>query len=347
MIESLPNFFNEGVYLLGENLRNFETSFAKFCHTNHALGVANGMDAIKLLLIAHEIGPGDDVIVPANTFIATWLAVSDIGANIIPVDCCSNSPNIDISLLSNSITNRSKAIIAVHLYGEPCNMDEINSIAKSHNLLVFEDAAQSHGAKYKGAVVGSLGDGAAFSFYPGKNLGGIGDGGGITINNSTIYEKLISLRNYGSSAKYVHEYMGINSRLDEIQAIFLNHKLKYLEQDNLARLNIASFYISNIKNNLIRTPRISDDSVSAWHLFVIFCKERDRLKSYLELHGIETLIHYPTPPHLQMAYSSKGFGAGDFPNTEKHCGTCLSLPIYPGMVLEEVKYITEIINLFK
>lgn len=343
-IRTLSDELVHGSYINGPGLAAFENQFAKFCNSKYSVGVGNGLDAIKLLLLAHDIGPGDEVIVPANTFIATWLAVSQIGAIPIPIDCSEHSNNLDSLLIPNLITNKTKAIIVVHLYGDPCEMDEINSIAKDRNIYVFEDAAQAHGATYKNHKAGSLADGAAFSFYPGKNLGGIGDGGAITINDSSTHEKLISLRSYGSIEKYIHKYKGFNSRLDEIQALFLKHKLQFLEIDNIKRALVAKFYLENIRNPLIKLPIINPNAESAWHLFVIKTEERDKLRLFFKSHGIETLIHYPVPPHLQEAYDTEGYKTGDFPNTEEHCRTCLSLPIHPMLKQDTIDYIVKIAN---
>jgi dTDP-4-amino-4,6-dideoxygalactose transaminase len=343
-IRSLPYQFENGDYINGPVLASFENQFAKFCVSKYAVGVGNGLEAIKLLLLAHDIGPGDEVIVPANTFIATWLAISQIGAIPIPIDSATNSQNLDPLLLPNLISKKTRAIIAVHLYGDPCDMDQINLIAKDENIYVFEDAAQAHGAFYKNRIAGSLADGAAFSIYPGKNLGGIGDGGAITLNDTSIHEKLISLRNYGSTEKYIHKFKGFNSRLDEIQAFFLKFKLSNLKNDNQKRVTVAEFYLKNIKNPLIKLPEVNPSTVSAWHLFVVRTRERDKLRSFLELHGIETLIHYPIPPHLQEAYTLEGFKNGDFPNAEEHCKTCLSLPIHQMLGLDEINYIVKVVN---
>lgn len=343
-IRSLPYLLENGSYINGPALISFEDKFSKFCESKYALGVANGLEALKLLMQAHDIGPGDEVIVPANTFIATWLAISQVGAIPVPIDCSNNSQNLDPLLLPNLISKKTKAIIAVHLYGDPCDMDQINLIAKDENIYVFEDAAQAHGSYYKNRITGSLADGAGFSFYPGKNLGGIGDGGAITLNNSSVYKKIMSLRNYGSTEKYIHNFKGFNSRLDEIQALFLKFKLNNLKNDNLKRIAIAEFYLENIKNPLIKLPYIDPNSVSSWHLFVVKTREREKLRSFMELQGIETIIHYPIPPHLQKAYISEGFKNGDFPNTEDHCKTCLSIPIHPMLSSDDINYIVKVLN---
>lgn len=319
-----------GWYLLGQELEAFETEFAFYCHAQYAIGVGNGLDAIHLILRAMKIGAGDEVIVPSNTFIATWLAVTYAGAKPIPVEPDETTSNLDPNRIKAAITSRTKAIIAVHLYGQPSDMDSINEIAREHGLKVIEDAAQAHGAIYKGKRVGSLGDAAGFSFYPGKNLGAFSDGGAITTNNLEIAQEVKRIRNYGSLIKYHHETLGINSRLEELQAAFLRVKIKYLDEWNSRRARIADLYLQTLFSEPeIIPPVVIPDCSPVWHLFVIRFKRRDLLQRRLMNSGIQTLIHYPIPPHLSSAYRTLGHSEGSFPIAEAMSRTCLSLPIGP------------------
>lgn len=337
--EAYTRVVRSSIFILGDELKSFETEFSEYCGVNYCVGVGNGLDALHLLLRAYEIGIGDEVIIPANTFIATWLAVSHVGATPVPVEPCPKTYNINPDLIEQFITPRTKAIIPVHLYGNPAEMDTINTIAKRNNLIVIEDAAQAHGALYKNKKVGSLGHSAATSFYPGKNLGCLGDGGAILTNDPNIFKKVAQLRNYGSEIKYVHNVIGYNSRLDELQAAFLRVKLKYLDQNNLSRAEIADTYSSSLKGTSLVIPSSQRFTRSAWHLYVIQSNERDLLSKNLKMDGIETGIHYPTPPHLQQCYSNINFDK--FSITEDLSKKILSLPIYPGLSKEAQQLIIE------
>lgn len=338
---------NSGRYILGSEVIYFEKEFSEYSHTNYCVGVGNGLDALHLILKGYGIGEGDEVIVPSNTFIATWLAVSHAGATPVPVEPKIATYNLDPSLIENAITPKTRAIIAVHLYGQPANMDEINKIARKYNIQVIEDAAQAHGAKYKGLRVGSLGDAAAFSFYPGKNLGALGDAGAITASNLPFTAKVRELRNYGSKEKYHHEKKGYNSRLDELQAAFLRVKISKLDKWNSIRKSIADYYLENITAKNLILPHSEKWVDSVWHLFVVRHPERERLMSFLMSKGIEVMIHYPIPPHLQKAYQSKLKLFKPFPVAEEISKTTLSLPIGPHLSKEDIRYICEVVNTFK
>lgn len=335
-------------FIQGQACAQFEKEFSEYCGVKYCIGVGNGLDALMLILRAMDIGDGDEVIVPSNTYIATALAVSYVGAKPVFVEPEIATFNINPDLIDEKITDKTKAIIAVHLQGRPADMDSINSIAKKHNLKVIEDAAQAHGAKYKGKKVGSLGDAAGFSFYPGKNLGALGDGGCVTTNNIEIADKVRALGNYGSDYKYHHIYKGVNSRLDEMQAAFLSVKLKQLENWNAERRRIAARYLTEINNPLITLPKTSAEEYEhVYHVFVILCKERDILEAYLKENGIGTLKHYPIPMHLQGAYVDLGLKEGDLPIAEEISRTVLSIPMYYGMTDEQVTYVINRINSFK
>ncbi len=345
--EAYKRVMESGWYILGKECEAFEKEFANYCGTKYCIGVGNGLDALHLILRAYDIGEGDEVIVPANTYIATWLAVSYAGAKPIPVEPDEKTYNINPTLIEQAITERTKAIIAVHLYGQPADMDFINNIAKRYNLKVIEDSAQAHGAKYKGRRTGSLGDAAGFSFYPGKNLGAIGDGGAITTNDSVLAEKVKILRNYGSRIKYYNEVKGFNSRLDELQAALLRVKLSKLDEWNERRKNIAHRYIQELNNEKNILPYVPEWVDPVWHLFVVRCPKRDELKSYLLRIDIDTLIHYPIPPHLSEAYANMGYKAGDFPITEQIAKSVLSLPMGPHISDVDVSNIITRINSYK
>jgi dTDP-4-amino-4,6-dideoxygalactose transaminase len=327
---------DSGWYILGGEVEAFEREFADYCGVDHCVGVANGLDALHLVMEAWGIGPGDEVIVPSNTYIATWLAVTHTGATPVPVEPLESTHNIDPALIAAAVTERTRAIIAVHLYGQTADMDAIMAIAERHRLLVLEDAAQAHGARYKGRRAGSLGDAAGFSFYPGKNLGAFGDGGAVTTNDASLARKVRELRNYGSTRKYVNEITGFNSRLDELQAALLRVKLCYLDRWNGQRGGIAKWYVENLRLNHsgLQLPVVPEWSEPCWHLFVVRCDQRDALQQALSSHGIGTLIHYPIPPHLQQAYSRSGFSRGDFPLAERLADEVLSLPMWPQLPLE-------------
>ena len=334
-------------YIDGVEDNKFEEAFAKYCGVKYCVGVGNGLDALMLSLKALNIQNGDEVIVPSNTFIATVLAVTYAGAKPIFVEPDLKTYNIDPAKIENVITEKTKAIIPVHLYGQPCDMDPILEIAKKYGLYIVEDCAQAHGATYKGRKVGSFGDISAFSFYPGKNLGALGDAGAVVSNDSKLIKKVQALGNYGSDYKYHHIYKGNNSRLDEIQAAFLSAKLPHLDRMNLERGRIAKEYLNKIHNSNIILPYVMQNVVPVWHIFAIRCKRRKDLEKYLKENGINTNKHYPIPLHLQECYKDLKFKLGDYPIAEEISETELSLPIYYGMTDIEIKYVIDIINGFK
>ncbi len=339
---------NSGWYILGEEVDAFESEFADYCGVKHCIGVANGLDALHLILRGYEIGKGDEVIVPANTYIATWLAVSYAGATPVPVEPNPQTYNLAPKNIEAAITPLTKAIMPVHLYGQPAEMDVINEIAQKHNLRVIEDAAQAHGARYKGKRTGNLGDAAGFSFYPGKNLGAFGDAGAITTNDDELADSVKVLRNYGSRVKYYNEVKGYNSRLDPLQAAFLRVKLKYLDEWNNRRVFIAQNYLKALSDTTkIKLPRVSDGAESVWHLFIVRSSRRDELRSFLNESGIETLIHYPVPPHLSEAYSDEVFRQESYPVTEESAATVLSLPISPHLTTEQQNRVAELLLKFE
>jgi dTDP-4-amino-4,6-dideoxygalactose transaminase len=322
---------NSGWYILGKEVENFERAFAAYCDVDHAIGVSNGLDALHLILRAYGIGEGDEVLVPSNTYIATWLAATYAGATPVPVEPDELTFNIDPARIEAAITPRTRAIIAVHLYGQPCDMDPILEIAQRHGLKVIEDAAQAHGALYNGRKVGGLGHAAGFSFYPGKNLGALGDAGAITTNDAGLAQKLRVLVNYGSQVKYQNEMKGFNCRLDELQAALLSVKLPHLDQETSRRRQIASAYNAGLKGTNLELPSMMDSVEPVWHLYVIRSSDRNRLQQELSSRGIATMIHYPIPPHLQTAYVELGYQAGDLPIAERIHQEVLSLPIGPTM----------------
>lgn len=337
--EAFERVLDSGWYILGNEVKQFEHEFAGYCEAEHCIGVGNGLEALHLILRAYGIGEGDEVIVPSNTYIATWLAASYAGSTPIPVEPDVRTYNIDPVRIEAAITSRTKAIIVVHLYGQPADMDAINAIAKKYNLKVIEDAAQAHGARYKGKRVGALGDAAGFSFYPGKNLGAIGDGGAVTTNDAVLADKVRMLCNYGSRVKYQNEVKGFNSRLDELQAAFLREKLKKLDEWNGRRKVIAAEYIDAIPTSSIVLPHVPDWADPVWHLFVVRNPQRDQLQKKLSEAGISTMIHYPIPPHLQRAYAELGYGVGSFPLAEHIHQEVLSLPMGPSMTQEQVNQV--------
>ena len=345
--EAIHQVIDNSWYISGKKLKEFEAMFANYIGVGNCVGTGNGLDAITLSLRALNIGQGDEVIVPANTFIATALAVSYVGATPILVDIDLDTFNIDADRIEETITNHTKAILPVHLYGYPCAMDKILKIAKKHHLIVVEDCAQAHGAKYKGKVVGSFGNIAAFSFYPGKNLGALGDAGAVVTDDSDLATCVRSLGNYGSDYKYHHIYKGYNSRLDEIQAAVLSEKLKILEKMNRDRRRIAERYSKGIDNPAITLPITAEEMEPVWHIYAIRTEERDKLERYLNDKGIVTNKHYPIPIHLQPCYSDLGYRKGDFPNAERSALTELSLPIYYGMSDSEIDYVVNMINEWK
>lgn len=344
MIDSFKNTYDSNWFILGKNVEAFETEFSKYCDADYCISCGNGLDALSIILRGYDVGKDDEVIVPSNTYIATALAVSYVGAKVIFVEPDINTFNIDVNKIEAAITNKTKAIIAVHLYGRPAETDKIKILCKKYNLKLIEDAAQAHGAIYNGKKTGNLADAAGFSFYPGKNLGALGDGGAIVTNDSALAEKVRAIRNYGSRIKYYNEYKGINSRLDEMQAGFLLVKLKYLNTWNSDRQKIAKIYLEKIKNSKIILPSINLVNESIWHVFAIRTGYRDDLIKYLKDNGIETLIHYPVPIHLQKAYTDLGYTIGDFPIAETISKTVLSLPIWYGMKYDEINYVIDVLN---
>jgi dTDP-4-amino-4,6-dideoxygalactose transaminase len=337
-----------GWYILGKEVEAFEAKFATYCEVEHCISVGNGLDALHLILRAMDIGPGDEVIVPANTYIATWLAVSYAGATPVPVEPDEKTYNINPERIEAAITNRTKAIMPVHLYGQPSDMDEINKIAQQYGIKVIEDAAQAHGARYKNRRTGSLGDAAGFSFYPTKNLGALGDGGAVTTNDPDLADKIRLLRNYGSRIKYSNEFQGFNSRLDELQAAFLNVKLNKLDEWNTYRTQVAKEYLEKLANiSNLALPFVTTWTEPVWHLFVVRHPKRQELERHLNQSGIGTLIHYPVPPHLSNAYMKNRYQIGDFPITEQLSREVLSLPIGPHITNEEVQRVIEILQLCK
>lgn len=338
----IKTILDKGWYLQGEENETFCKNFADFCGTKYCLGVANGLDALNLIIKGYGFGEGDEIIVPANTYIATILAISENGCTPVLVEPDIKTYNINPDLIEEKITDKTKAIMVVHLYGQAVQMEKIWEIAKKYNLKVLEDSAQSHGAIYQGKRTGNLSDASAFSFYPGKNLGCMGDGGAITTNDEELYKKVKAIANYGSDRKYHHIYKGTNSRLDEIQAAVLDVKLKYLDKDNDRRREIAKYYRENIKNPKIILPETYDENASVWHVFVVRTQNRDEFQKYLSDNGIQTIIHYPTPPHKQGAY--KEWNNLNFPITEEIHRTIISIPISPVMTDEEVKEVVEVIN---
>lgn len=338
LIRAMQRVLDSGHYVLGHEVTAFEDEFARYCGSKFCIGVGNCLDGLHLILRAYDIGEGDEVIVPSNTYIASWLAVSYSGAKPIPVEPDLKTYNIDYRLIEEKITSRTKAIMVVHLYGQTVDIDPILKIAKRHNLKVIEDAAQAQGATYNGRKAGHLGDAAAFSFYPGKNLGALGDAGAITTDDPQVAERVRLLRNYGSKVKYHNEVKGYNSRLDELQAAFLREKLKTLDRQNHERSEIAEFYLKNLaKVESITLPVVLEGADPVWHLFVIRHQNRERLMQTLAARGVGTLIHYPIPPHLQPAYSEFGLKKGALPISECIHEEVLSLPIWPGMTQDKVE----------
>lgn len=339
--------FESSWYIGGKEDEAFEKAFAQYCNVDYCIGVGNGLDALILILKALNIGEGDEVLVPSNTYIATALAVTYVGATPIFVEPNINTFNIDTTKIEEKITSKTKAIMPVHLYGQPCDMDPIMQISKKHNLFVVEDCAQAHGATYKGKVVGSFGDAAGFSFYPGKNLGALGDAGAVVTNSQELATKIRALGNYGSDYKYHHIYKGNNSRLDELQAAFLSAKLKHMPKMTKARQEIADKFSKGINNIYVKTPYVMDNVEHVWHVYSIRSDYRDALADYLNDKCISTNKHYPIPMHLQECYSDLKIPNGALPIAEEISNTQLSLPLYYGMTDEEIDYVIKTINLFK
>lgn len=339
--------FEKSWYIDGKEDKAFEKAFAEYCGTNYCVGCGNGLDALMLSLRTLKVGNGDEVIVPSNTYIATALAVTYVGATPVFVEPDIRTFNIDPAKIEEKITEKTRAIMPVHLYGQPCDMDMIMEIAKKYHLYVIEDCAQAHGATYKGRKIGTFGDAAGFSFYPGKNLGALGDAGATVTNNKEIAEKLRALGNYGSDYKYHHIYQGVNSRLDEMQAAFLAAKLPHLDKMNENRRYIAKRYLEGIENPEIILPYVMPETEPVWHIFGIRCSRRDELALYLEKKGIATNKHYPIPMHLQECYKDLNIPKGALPIAEEISATQLSLPLYYGMTEEEIQYVIDGINEFR
>ncbi len=333
---------NSGWFIAGPELEAFELEFAEYCSVTHCVGVGNGLDAIHLLLRAYDIGPGDEVLVPSNTFIATWLAVTQCGATPVPVEPLVATHNINPVLLEQHITTKTRAIIPVHLYGQPADMDPINAVAKKHKLIVIEDAAQAQGARYKGRRVGSLGDAAATSFYPGKNLGALGDGGAVLTTDARIAAKVRQLRNYGSEVKYQHQVRGYNSRLDEMQAAFLRVKLAALDGWNARRRAVANMYSTQINGEELILPVVPAFAEPAWHLYVVRSSCRDSLRDELQKNGVSTAIHYPIAPHMQACYAS--FAHLDLPLALQLAREVVSLPMSSALSDDQVHYVINVVN---
>ncbi|GAA4012812.1 DegT/DnrJ/EryC1/StrS family aminotransferase [Actimicrobium antarcticum] len=343
--EAIARVVSSGWFIGGSELDQFEAEYATYCNANHAIGVANGLDALHLALRAMGVGPGDEVIVPSNTYIATWLAVSQCGATPVPVEPDVLTFNIDPELIEAAITKRTKVILPVHLYGQPADMDRILAIARKHGLRVLEDGAQAHGARYKGERLGAHGDAVAWSFYPGKNLGAMGDGGAVTTNDPQIADRIRVLRNYGSRVKYVNETQGYNSRLDPLQAAILRVKLAHLDIWNARRSDIALCYQQGLANSGLKLPQVPDWAEPVWHLYVLRHPERDALQQALTDAGVGTLIHYPIPPHLQQAYAHSNWAQAAFPLARSMADQVLSLPMGPALTKEDVCAVVQAVQL--
>lgn len=342
LLGSLTEIFDSGYLILGEHVEAFEEEFAAYCGTKYAVGVGNGLDAIYFILSALDIGVGDEIIVPSNTYIATWLAISRTGAKIVPVEPNPTTYCLDPTLIEEKITPNTRAILPVHLYGKVADMNAINAIADRYGLFVIEDAAQAHGGEIGGKRVGNLSTASAFSFYPSKNLGALGDGGAVTTNDEGIAKKVRLLRNYGSEKKYYNDVLGWNSRLDEMQAGVLRLKLRNLDNENQERISIANVYASKLSSALPEgLPATFDGLEHVWHLFVIQHPQRDRLREELMKREVETMIHYPVAPHMQICYKHLGFIEGAFPISEKIHKEILSLPLWPGMSEAQLEKVIE------
>jgi len=341
---AVTRVIDSGWYVLGPEVEAFEAEYAKYCNVSHCIGVGNGLDALHLALRAMDVGPGDEVIVPSNTYIATWLAVSQCGATPVPVEPVEATFNIDPNLIEAAITPHTKVILPVHLYGQPADMDPILTIARKHGLRVLEDAAQAHGAKYKSKRIGGHGDAVAWSFYPGKNLGALGDAGAVTTNDPELVDRIKVLRNYGSREKYVNEVRGFNSRLDPIQAAVLRVKLKYLDIWNARRSTIAKHYLQALNECDLILPFVLGWADSVWHVFVVRHQRRDALQQRLADAGIGTLIHYPIPPHKQEAYADEAMPGNAFPLASNMADEVLSLPIGAHMTANDVSHTIDAIS---
>lgn len=342
--KAFDRVYTSNWFIQGNALKEFEDNYAAYCGAKYCIGVGNGLEALRIVLEAYGIGEGDEVIVPANTFIATALAVTYTGAKLVLVEPNEETHTIDPTKIEEKITERTKVIMAVHLYGQAADMDAICAIAKKYDIKVIEDAAQAQGALYKGKRVGSLGDAAGFSFYPGKNLGALGDAGAVTTNDKELAEKVRILGNYGSDYKYHHIYKGTNSRLDEMQAAFLNVKLAHLDKWNAYRRKVAAMYEEGITNPKIIKPKTAEYAEHVFHLYAIRTEDRDALAEYLKEHEIGTTVHYPYPIHLHEAYKDLQIPKGSFPIAESIAKTELSLPLYYGITDEQVQYVIDVIN---
>ena len=342
--EAIARVVSSGWFVGGPEVDAFEAEYAAYCGATHCVGVANGLDALHLALRAMDVGPGDEVIVPSNTYIATWLAVSQCGATPVPVEPDARTCNIDPALIEAAITPATRVILPVHLYGQPADMAAILAIARQHGLRVLEDGAQAHGARYRSQRLGAHGDAVAWSFYPGKNLGAMGDGGAVTTNDAQLADRLRVLRNYGSRVKYVNEVQGTNSRLDPLQAAILRVKLAHLDDWNERRRAIAARYRQGLAGRGLSLPQVPDWAEPVWHLYVVQHPQRDALQQQLQAAGVGTLIHYPIPPHLQQAYAVAGFAQGQFPKAEQMASQCLSLPIGPHLADAQAGAVISAVN---
>lgn len=346
LMEAAQRVLRSGYYIGGPEVETFEQAFSQYCGVAACRGVANGLDALRLALSAHGVGPGDEVLVPAHTFIATWLAVSALGAVPVPVEAEEGSMNMDCRAAAQAIGPKTKAVLIVHLYGRPSDIGQFAELCNARGIALIEDAAQAHGATHAGVRVGGHGNTAAWSFYPGKNLGALGDAGGVTTPHDDIADRVTIMRNYGSPRKYHHEIEGLNSRLDPLQAAFLIRKLAVLDRGNDLRRNVAETYLASIDNPRVQLPLKDDASRSSWHLFVVRTDERDRFQAHLHANGVESLIHYPVPPHLQPAYTHLDIREGAFPITERISRQVISLPIGPHMTADDACHVVDVVNAF-
>lgn len=344
MQQVFQEVYDSNWYILGEKLEQFEKEYAEFSETKYSVGVSNGLDALILSLQALEIGPGHEVIVPSNTYIASVIAITEVGATPVFVEPRIETYNINPDLIEENISKKTKAIMPVHLYGQACEMNKIMAIAKEHNLFIVEDNAQAHGSSFDGKLTGSFGHANGVSFYPGKNLGALGDAGAVTTNDENIAHQIKVLRNYGSEKKYHNERIGLNRRMDELQAAFLSVKLKHINEWTIERKKIAETYNEFLQSTDLILPEVAKQSDHVYHLYLVRTEQRDQLQNHLNNNGIGTLIHYPIPPHLQKAYKYLGYKKGDFPIAEKLAATSLSLPIWPGMKKEQMQHIAQLIN---
>ena len=347
ILAAIAQVYDSHWYVLGDEVKKFEQGYSAFNKVEHTIGVANGLDALVLALRALNIGPGDEVIVPSNTYIATWLAVTQVGATPVPVEPDIATSNINPDMIEAAITSRTRAIMPVHLYGQACRMTEIMTLAKKHNLRVVEDNAQAQGATFDGRITGSFGDLNGTSFYPGKNLGALGDAGAVTTDDAELAQKVRVLRNYGSQQKYYNEVVGYNSRLDELQAAVLGVKLNHLPGWTVQRQEVAAMYNQHLAGiNGLHLPVIAKGATHVFHLYVVRTVQREALQNYLSDQGIGTLIHYPVPPHKQQAYTELKLANGSFPIAEELASTCLSLPMWPGMTEEHVRAVATAVRKF-